>query len=161
MQLKTKTHSTLVQAAHLHLAHRAGLLNPAEALLHQPAAVQADRVAFVPGRPAVDFGAAALVALGDMRRDVCFACGFESFLGVAGGVDQLFVLPARARPVRHVEDLGSSTPGRKRRREREADRNEAEHDTRQNCVPMQKFPQRIVGETGPEGICRPRRMPTQ
>jgi hypothetical protein len=28
-------------------------------------------------------------------------------------------------------------------------------------VPMQKFPQRIVGETGPEGICRPRRMPTQ
>ena len=53
----------LVHAAHLHLPYRASLLQPAEALLHQPAAAQADRIAFVPRRPAVHVRAAALVVL--------------------------------------------------------------------------------------------------
>ena len=52
------------QSAQLHLAQRAVLLQPAEALLDQPAAAQAECVALVPRGSAVEAGAASVVVLG-------------------------------------------------------------------------------------------------
>src|SRR4030088_3063356 len=44
----------LVQSAQLHLVDRAGLLQPSEALLDQPATAQADGIAGVPGGSPVE-----------------------------------------------------------------------------------------------------------
>jgi len=52
-----------VQAAQLHLAQRARLLQPAEALLDQPSPAQAEGIARVPCRPPVEARAPAVVGV--------------------------------------------------------------------------------------------------
>jgi len=75
-----------VQSAELYLTDRAGLLEPAEALLDRPAPAQADGVAGVPRRSPVQVRAALLVVLGDMHGDVELTRGLDE--KVAGdGVD--------------------------------------------------------------------------
>src|SRR5260370_2383965 len=63
----------LVQSAQLHLADRAGLLQPSEALLDQPATAQADGIAGVPGGSPVEVRAAFLVVLGHSHGDIQLA----------------------------------------------------------------------------------------
>ena len=67
----------LVQSAQLHLADRAGLLQPSEALLDQPATAQADGIAGVPGGSPVEGRAAFLVVLGHMHGDSQPSTEFE------------------------------------------------------------------------------------
>jgi hypothetical protein len=74
----------LVQTAQLDLAQRAGLLQPSEALLHQPAAAQADRVAGVPCGSPVEVRAALGVVLRNMQGDVELERSLDEVLRVAG-----------------------------------------------------------------------------
>jgi hypothetical protein len=72
----------LVQSAQLHLADRAGLLEPSKSLFDQPSAAQADGVAGMPRGSAVEVRAAPLLVLGHMRGDVQGTCGRDEILGV-------------------------------------------------------------------------------
>ncbi len=74
----------LGQSAHLHLGESGCLLQPAEGLLDQPAATQADAVTSVPCRSAVHDRASALMVFGHMRRHVQGSCGSHEVLGVVG-----------------------------------------------------------------------------
>jgi hypothetical protein len=78
-----------VQSAQLHLADRAGLLEPSEALLDQPATAQADGIAGVPGGSPVEVRAAFLVVLGHMHGDIQLARGIRvggRFVRVVGAL---------------------------------------------------------------------------
>lgn len=70
----------LVQSAQLHLADRAGLLEPSKSLFDQPSPAQADGVAWMPCGSAIEVRAASLLVLRDMRGDVQGACGRDEVL---------------------------------------------------------------------------------
>src|ERR1035437_484573 len=74
----------LVQSAQLHLADRAGLLEPSKSFFDQPSAAQADGVAGMPRGSTVEVGAASLLVPGHMRGDVQGARGRDEILGVVG-----------------------------------------------------------------------------
>jgi hypothetical protein len=74
----------LVQSAQLHLADRAGLLQPSEALLDQPATAQADGIAGVPGGSPVESRAAFLVVLRYMHGDIQLTRGIHEIPAVEG-----------------------------------------------------------------------------
>ena len=58
-----------MQTAQLYLAQRVGLLQPAEALLDRPASAQADGVARMPGRSAVEVRAALVTICRSLRTE--------------------------------------------------------------------------------------------
>ena len=76
-----------LQAAQLDLAQRPGLLQPAEALLDQPSATQADGISRMPSGPAIQVAAPFLVVLRNIRSDVQLAAGGNKILRVVGLVN--------------------------------------------------------------------------
>src|ERR1700681_3030858 len=70
----------LVQSAQLHLADRAGLLEPSKSLFDQPSAAQAEGVAGMPRGSAVEVRAAALLVLCPMRGNAQRTCGRDEIL---------------------------------------------------------------------------------
>jgi hypothetical protein len=67
----------LVQAAQFHLADGAGLFEPTEFLLYQPATAQAHGVARMPGLSPIEVRAALVLVIDDMYGDAQFSCGFD------------------------------------------------------------------------------------
>ena len=73
-----------LQASQLDLAQRTGLFQPSKAFLDQPSPAQADGIAGLPCRSAVQVAAAPLVVLRHMRRDVQLPYRAHKILRVVG-----------------------------------------------------------------------------
>src|ERR1039458_1157528 len=71
-----------LQPSQLYLTQWAGLLQPAEALFHQPAAAQADGIAEVPGRPAIQIAAPPFFVLCNMRSNIQLTRRADEILAV-------------------------------------------------------------------------------